>query len=130
MVLVPEHTLQRLEERKRVTNAPLTQTLRTLDSEMEQVLKRRVITDDEKATLYNQILQRYLSYYDQKRNDPLKVSFSTPGAKETNEQAVKIQDVDKNTTNDDENDEFEEQIIRSLQKTVRQRGKLQLDTIK
>ena len=87
-MLVPEPTLQRLEERKRVTTAPLTQTLRTPDSEMEQVLKRRDITDDEKATLYNQILQRYLSYYDQKRNNPLKVSFSTPGAKETNEQVV------------------------------------------
>ena len=130
MVLVPEHTLQRLEERKRVTTAPLTQTLRTLDSEMEQVLKRSDITDDEKATLYNQILQRYLSYYDQKRNDPLKVSFSTPRAKESNEQAVEIQDVDKNATSDDENDEFEEQVIRSLPKTVRQRGKLLLDTIK
>ena len=59
-----------------------------------------------KATLYNQILQRYLSYYDQKWNDPLKVSFSTPGAKETNEQAVEIQDIDKSTTSDDENDEL------------------------
>ena len=130
MVLVPEHTLQRLEERKRVTTAPLTQTIRRLDSEMEQVLKRRDITDDEKATLYNQVLQRYLSYYEQKRNYPLKVSFSTPGAKETNEQAVEIQDADKNVTSDNENDEFEEQIIRSLPKTVRQRGKLLLDTIK
>ena len=58
------------------------------------------------------------------------MSFSTPGAKETNEQAVEIQDIDKSTTSDDENDEFEEQTIRSLPKTVRQRGKLLLDTIK
>ena len=129
-VLVPEHTLQRLEERKRVTTAPFTQTLRTQDSEMEQILKRRDITDDEKATLYNQILQRYLSYYDQKRNDPLKVSLSTLGVKETNEQAVEIQDVDKNITSDDKNDKLEEQIIRSWPKTVRKRGKLLLDTIK
>ena len=128
MALIPEHTLQRLEERKRVTTAPLTQTLRTLDSEMEEILKRTDITDDEKVTLYNQVLQRYLSYYDKKRNDPLKVSFSNN--KDINEQTVESQDTDEHNSGEDESDVFEEQVIRSLPKTVRQRGKMLLEAIK
>ena len=83
MVLVPENTLERLQQRQQILTPPVTQTLRNLDSEMTDILSSKELDDEQKARLYNQVLQRYLTYYDQRKGQPLHVKISTPKAVET-----------------------------------------------
>ena len=77
LVLVPEHMAENTSERKPLV-APLTSQVNHLDEEMNSLLKRQDVTDDEKATLYNQILQRYLNYYDKRMSQPVRVSIVPP----------------------------------------------------
>ncbi|CAH3017891.1 unnamed protein product, partial [Porites evermanni] len=83
MVLVPENTLERLQKRQQILRRPVTQTLKNLDSQMGDILKSEQLDDEEKARLYNQVLQRYLTYYDQRKGHPLHVKLTTPKTKET-----------------------------------------------
>ena len=57
MVLAPENTLERIQQRQQILT-PVTQTLKTIDSEMNDILSSKQLTDEEKAKLYNQVLQR------------------------------------------------------------------------
>ena len=77
LVLVPEHLAENTTERKPLV-PPLTSQVNNLDGEMNSLLKRQDVTDDEKATLYNQILQRYLNYYDKRMSQPVRVSVVPP----------------------------------------------------
>ena len=83
MVLVPENTLERLQQRQQILTPPVTQTLKNLDSEMTEILSSKQLDDEEKAKLYNQVLQRYLTYYDQRKGQPLHVKLTTPKPVET-----------------------------------------------
>ena len=83
MVLVPENTLERMQQRQQILTPPLTQTLKNLDSEMNDILSSKQLNDEEKAILYNQVLQRYLTYYDQRKGQPLHVKLTTPKSSET-----------------------------------------------
>lgn len=49
-------------EQMRIPVNPLHRTLNTLDSDMQSILQRRDMSDEEKVQAYNQILQRYLEY--------------------------------------------------------------------
>ena len=66
MVLVPENTLESLQQRHQILTPPVTQTLKHLDSEMSDILSSKELDDEAKAKLYNQVLQRYLT----KRSSP------------------------------------------------------------
>ena len=61
----------------------MTQTLKNLNSEMSDILSSKQLDDEAKATLYNQVLQRYLTYYDQRKGQPLHVKLTTPKPAET-----------------------------------------------
>ena len=61
MVLVPENTLERLQQRQQILTPPVTQTLKNLDNQMGDILENKQLDDEEKAKLYNQVLQRYLT---------------------------------------------------------------------
>jgi len=78
MVLVPENTLERMQ-RQQILTPPLTQTLKNLDSEMNDILSSKQLNDEEKAKLYNQVLQRYLTYYDQRKGQAVHAKLTTPG---------------------------------------------------
>ena len=62
MILVPENTLERLQQYQQLLTPLVTQTLKNLDSEMSDILSSKQLDDEAKATLYNQMLQRYLTY--------------------------------------------------------------------
>ena len=83
MVLVPENSLERLQQRQQISTPPVTQTLKNLDSRMGDILESKQLDDEEKAKLYNQVLQRYLTYYDQRKGQPLHVKLKTPKTAET-----------------------------------------------
>ena len=81
MVLLPENTLERLQQRQQILTPPVTQTLKNLDSEtVGDILASKELDDEEKAKLYNQVLQRYLTFYGQPKGQPLhvKVTSSKP----------------------------------------------------
>ena len=48
---------------------PIQRTISRLDEEMETILKRTDLTDSEKVTRYNQVLQRYLEYQDRPKQE-------------------------------------------------------------
>ena len=73
MVLVPENTLERMQQRQQILTLPVTQTLKYLDSEMNDILYSRELNDEQKAKLYNQVL---LTYYDQRKGQPLHINNS------------------------------------------------------
>lgn len=75
MVLVPEYTLERLQQQQKILTPQVTQTLRNLDVEMSEILSNKHLDDEEKAKPYNQALQRYLTFYDQRKAQPLHVKL-------------------------------------------------------
>jgi len=83
MVLVPENTLERMQQRQQILTPPVTQTLKNLDSEMNDIPYSKGLNDEHKAKLYNQVLQRYLTYYDQRKGQPLHMKLTTPKPVET-----------------------------------------------
>ena len=83
MVLVPEYTLERLQQQQKILTPQVTQTLRNLDVEMSEILSNKHLDDEEKAKPYNQALQRYLTFYDQWKAQPLHVKLTSSKAKET-----------------------------------------------
>ena len=64
MVLVPENTLERMQQRQQILTPSVTQPLKNVDSEMNDILYSKQLNDEQKAKLYNQVLQRYLTYYE------------------------------------------------------------------
>ena len=75
LVLMPEHMAENTTQSKPLV-PPLTSQVNHLDSEMDSLLKRQDITQDEKARLYSQILQRYLNYYDKGMSRPVRVEVN------------------------------------------------------
>ena len=92
MILVPENALERLQQRQQILTPPVTQTLKNLHSEMSDILSSKQLDDEAKATLYNQLLQRYLTCYDQRKGQPLHIKLTTPKPVEKpNQKRVKKQ---------------------------------------
>jgi len=78
MVLVPENTLERLQQHQQILTPPVTQTLKNLDSDMEDISTSKQLGDEEKVKLYNQVPKRYWTYYDQRKGQPHHVKVTTP----------------------------------------------------
>jgi hypothetical protein len=73
LVLVPEHMV---EQRKKPLAAPLATQVNEIDSDMQDIIRRQDIPIDEKAKLYDQNLQRYLTFYNKRMNKPLRVNVT------------------------------------------------------
>jgi hypothetical protein len=63
-----------VEQRKKPLAAPLATQVNEIDSDMQDIIRRQDIPIDEKAKLYDQNLQRYLTYYDKRMNKPRRVN--------------------------------------------------------
>ena len=131
MVLVPETTLERLQQRQQILTPPVTQTLKKLESEMGDILSSKQLDDEEKAKLYNQVLQRYLTYYDQRKSEPLHVKLTTPKpvetpkqeeAKETTEEPAPVEKRALSTV--------EQEVMKSVPKLYKSGARQLLDKIK
>ena len=75
LVLVPERMA---EQRKKPLAGPLATQVNEIDSDMQDIIRRQDIPIDEKAKLYDQNLQRYLTFYDKRKNKPLRVNVTQP----------------------------------------------------
>lgn len=93
MILMDQNALERLK-------APLTPSLDravSLDNEMGSILKQQDLSDRDKWTAYNQLLQRYL-FKTQQAREPVKLSIqdedapvATPGIATPNDDPVREQ---------------------------------------
>ena len=126
MVLVTENTLERLQQRQQILTPPVTQTLKNLDSEMTDILSSKQLDDEEKAKLYNQVLQRYLTYYDQRKGQPLHVKLTTPKPVETKPEASE-KSQEPTTEVETIPSAVEEEVIKSLPKLYKCRARQLLD---
>ena len=75
LILVPEHMV---DTPKKSLVPPLTAQVNQLDLEMNSLLKRQDMTQEEKVKLYDQTLPRYLTYYDKRMQKPVRVSMVHP----------------------------------------------------
>ncbi|KAI8480134.1 hypothetical protein Bbelb_421180 [Branchiostoma belcheri] len=84
MALVPQELLSTIQAKQQEEMTPLVKSALSMDDQMRDVMSRQDLADDEKATLYQQLLQRYLTYRDKRRAEPVSVrlvtSNSTPAA--------------------------------------------------
>ena len=100
-----------------------------LDHQIQEVLKNDELTDEEKVREYSQSLQNYLTYYKQRKAEPLKVKLDSPvQVKPTpaSENKEKTEDVTQQAVED----AIERDIITALPKTLKDRGRLLIDKIK
>lgn len=125
MVLVPEHTLERLQQRQNVNTPPLTARLNGLDHDINDVLKNNKLSDDEKVRQYSQALQNYLSYYNQRKDQPVTVKIQQPPAPSP------PTDQPQEAQNEKEDEStMERDILRTLPKTAVEKGQMLLERIK
>ncbi|CAH3174765.1 unnamed protein product, partial [Porites lobata] len=113
MVLVPENTLERLQQRQQILTPPVTQTLKNLDSQIGDILESKQLGDEEKAKLYNQVLQRYLTYYDQRKGQPLHVKLTAPKTTETPKPAENAESTEEASPDNSLPTAVEEEVMKS-----------------
>ena len=131
MILVPENTLERLQQRQKILTPPVTQTLKSLDSEMNDTLSSKELDDETKASLNNQVLQRYLTYYDQRKGQPLHVKLTTPKPVETHKREESSEETSKESTAEAETTSaVEQEVIKSVPKLYKTGARQLLDKIK
>ena len=130
MVLVPENTLERLQQRQQILTPPVTQTLKNLDSQMGDILESKQLGDEEKAKLYNQVLQRYLTYYDQRKGQPLHVKLTTPKTTETPKPAENAESTEEASPDNSLPTAVEQEVMKSVPKIYKAGARQLLDKIK
>ena len=88
LVLVPEHMV---DQRKKPLVPPLTAQVQEIDSDMQDIMQRQDIPIDAQAKMYDQNLQRYLTFYDKRMNKPLRVNVIKPAVPEEEEKPDEIE---------------------------------------
>ncbi len=126
MALVPQELLERLNQQN-PEPSPATKATNVLDTEMKEILDRRDISEDEKVKLYNQILSRYLTF-DNQRKQPLEMKLTEP----TLEQTFKPEHdpSDKKTTTSGQSQVIEDDVIDSVPRTLRKKAERLLKHLK
>ena len=67
MALVEPRLLESLQWQQQEFQTPMSKAMSTLDSDMQGILSRHDVPPDEKVKLYNQTLQRFINYHDQRQ---------------------------------------------------------------
>ena len=120
LVLVPEHMV---EQRKKPLAAPLATQVNEMDSDMQDIIRRQDISIDEKAKLYDQNLQRYLTFYDKRMNKPLRVNVTHT------DQAEEPQG-EQPSEETEPSDEIETDIMDSVPATMKSRARQLIKKLK
>ena len=117
----------------KILTPPVTQTLKNLDREMRDILSSKQLDDEAKAALYNQVLQRYLTYYDQRKGQPLHVKLTTPKPVETPKPEESSEETSKESTAEAETiltSAVEQEVMKSVPKLYKTGARQLLDKIK
>ncbi|KAL9973270.1 hypothetical protein ACROYT_G019700 [Oculina patagonica] len=130
MVLVPENTLDRLQQRQSILTPPVTQTLKNLDGEMNEILSSKELDDEQKAKLYNQVLQRYLTFYDQRKGQPLHVKLTTSKPAAEKPQPEESKESQQEEAQETISTAVEQEVMKSVPKVYKTGARQLLDKIK
>ena len=131
MILVPENTLELLQQSQKILTPPVTQTLKNIDSEMDDILSSKELDVEAQATLYNQVLQHYLTYYDQRKGQPLHIKLTTPKSVEMPKPEESSEETSKESTTEAETTSaVEQEVIKSVPKLYKTGARQLLDKIK
>ena len=120
LVLVPEHIV---DQRKKPLVPPLTAQAQEIDSDMQDIMQRQDIPIDAQAKVYDQNLQRYLTFYDKLMNKPLQVNVVKPAVPEEQEKPQREQIEEKP-------DEIETYILDSVPATMKSRTRQLIKKLK
>ena len=120
MVVVPETFLSSMQHQQNVQTSPLTQKLSSLDSDMDEILRNKELSDDVKLQRYNQILQRYLNFYSQRNDQPLQIKVESTLPREQEQEEIP----------QDENNIVEQEVIDTVPKTMKSKARLILNKMK
>ena len=85
MVLVAPETMSVVKDRQ---ISPTAANLSKLDQELQTVLARHDLLPYDKVQLYNQVLQRYLTYYNQAAKTPITVKVTRDKIPDVNDAAI------------------------------------------
>ena len=130
MVLVPENTLERLQQRHHILTPPVTQTLKNLDSEMSDILSSKELDNEAKAKLYNQVLQRYLTYYDQRKDQHLHVKLTAVKPTETPKPEESKESSEESAPEKSVSTAVEQEVMKSVPKLYKNGARQLLDKMK
>ncbi|CAH1240718.1 Hypp6074 [Branchiostoma lanceolatum] len=133
MALVPQELLTTIQAKQQEEMSPLVKTTVSLDDDMKTILSRQDIPDDQKAVLYQQLLQRYLTYRDKRRTEPVSVRLlSSPTTTDTvpSTDGKTIDSSPTNVTRSVSSSEKDKAILGAFPKTMKSRARQILDTIK
>lgn len=130
MILVPERMVDVIEKQNSQMIAPVSRKLININNDMQSTLEDSNLTDDHKANLYAQLLQRYLVYKD-KRNQ--EIQSPTPvkiinNSLETTEKSVDENHNEAITVPD--KDDVGDEILQSVPMTMKKRATHLLSRIK
>ena len=120
LVLVPEHMA---EQRKKPLAAPLATQINEIVSDMQDIIRRQDIPIDEKAKLYDQNLERYLTFYDKRKNKPLRVNVTHTDQAEEPQGEQSIEETEPS-------DEIETDIMDSVPATMKSRARQLIKKLK
>jgi hypothetical protein len=120
LVLVPEHTV---EQQKKPLAAPLATQVNEIDSDMQDIIRRQDIPIDEKAKLYDQNLQCYLTFYDKQMNKPLRVNVTHTHQAEEPQGEQPIEETEPS-------DKIETDIMDSVPATMKSRARQLIKKLK
>ena len=97
---------------------------------MGDILSSKKLDDEEKAKLYNQVLQRYLTYYDQRKSQPLYVKLTTPKPAEAPKQEEAKENTEEPTPEKPVLSTVEQEVMKSVPKLYKSGARQLLDKIK
>ena len=85
MVLVSPEVINSIKDRSTSTESNNTSKL---DDELKQTLEKRDITPYDKSQLYNQILQRYMMYFNKSTKTPISLQLIDKNDKQANSESL------------------------------------------
>jgi len=130
MALVPQELLSTIQAKQQEQTSPLVKTAVTLDEEMKSVMERPDLPDDEKATLYQQLLQRYLTYRDKRRTEPVTVRVLSSPTTVTNTATTDANTDGKSPSTPVSSGKEDQSILEAFPKTMKARARQMLNVIK
>ena len=130
MLLVEPKLLEGLQQHHVVRN-PTVKSMTRLDDEMQSILQRDDLSMEEKVKAYQQKLQRFLVYDDKYENrPPVKVQIVRGNAATKNDASFNTDQSVSLDQNPSKPDAIEDEVIRSVPKTMRNKAGLLLQKIK
>ena len=97
---------------------------------MGDILENKQLDDEEKVKLYSQVLQRYLTYYDQRKGQPLHVKLMTPKTTETPKPVENAESTEEASPDNSLPTAVELEVMKSVPKIYKAGARQLLDKIK